>query len=218
MTNPINKYSLEYAYDVDKLKVLYEGKEKGELISGDFKLKDRFIESHLNSPSSPINSKTSQNIKCLKIKEKKLHFAEHHPIANAALSVISSIAIIPLSVLWALGALASSFSGGGPHSPIEAYMKSTQRGWNWIKPIFIKDHLKTSINTDKSKLLEIIDKINKKFDDTYVKELNAQHKLAIQNYGEVGWQSDRASQKAYNEMLQIKTIAKDVLNRDLELE
>lgn len=140
-------YKVDYDPKDHQLKVLDNKQNKiGKLVVEDFTLKDKeWYYKPVSGARAFINSETRQTIKCLEIKEKRLRFAKHHPLASGVLSVISSIGIAILALPWAIAW--SVFMRGD-----EDMTKSTERTLNKIRPVFIPRYLQESIDEDKKKL------------------------------------------------------------------
>lgn len=200
------KGDLEYYQNDTKIGVLKED---------DYRVGDRFIQHPLNCKDSPINGNTRQLVRCIKIKEERLQYAQNHPISNMILSIISTLCLPILGGLWILAALCCAFGGGGPHSPLEGLKKVTERGWNWIRPVYDMEHLQQSIAEDKESLLESIEAMKEKFVETYMEGLKQTHDDNVLKYGTMGWKENRASKQHHADMEQIKVIAKTLFDRDL---
>ena len=203
-------------YDVkSKCLNLYKNNTKiSKLKPKDLELPDfgRYLQTPLHPDNCPINKSTAQTIRCLKIKEQRLHYAKHHPKANGLLSVISCIGIGLLAVPWLLPAM---FSAHPDNSSGYLFFESTERTLNRIRPVFIKEDLKKSIEKDKQELIESISKMDKLYTQDYVNLLQQQHQQNINDYGQKTWRQNSQAKKHYEDMMRIIDIAKNVFNRSL---
>lgn len=209
----INSYSLTYSNN-HKLIVNKQGLQVGSLVADDFRL-DGFTSSILKNVNIPHNVNTRQLIRCLEIKEKRLHFAQQNPLASGLLSVISVIGIAILALPWMICMSAASVDGSGPHSMGKGLLKSTQRTLNAIRPVFFKSSLQSSIDHDKQKLIHLVVKMEALLDQKYLDQLNLQHQKDLKNYGEVGWKKRRECTDLDEYRRHVQKIAKHVFGRDL---
>jgi hypothetical protein len=213
MVSKVSPFNLIYDVKSKSLNLYKNNAKISTLNAKDLKVPgfDKYyLQTPFNPDKSPINKSTAQTIRCLKIKEQRLHYAKHHPIANGILSVISCIGMGILALPWFVASIFALCS-----ESYDSFDKSTKKTFNRIRPVFIKEDLQKSIEKDKQKLIKSITKMDKLYTQEYINLLQQQHQQNIIDYGQKAWRHNYKAEEHYEYMMQIIDIAKNVFKRSL---